>query len=172
MLRLFSVLVVVAFTLVLFISVSHAVDTNLKVGKYRVGINYSPLSACAVWDTADGYISRAANEAEYLDLSSKVFGLSMDDTVVSLEKITATRKLTDQEKVLCNELIVLDKTILKAVPSKSGTRRTKDMTATTYTTMRVPDTVLCEGEIIKKYQKNRNWYKVKDLNVTTLCGEY
>jgi len=62
--------------------------------------------------------------------------------------------------------------ILKAVPSKAGTRRTRDITATTYTDMRVPDTVECEGAIIKKYQTNKNWHKVQGLNVTTLCGEY
>jgi len=81
---------------------------------------------------------------------------------------------TTAQQAGCNEIkaAALPVKVLKAVPSTSGTRRTRDITATTYTDMRVPDSVLCIGEIVKKYQKNKNWYRVKDLDVTTLCGQY
>ncbi|MGR3221057.1 MAG: hypothetical protein ACUZ8H_14770, partial [Candidatus Anammoxibacter sp.] len=59
----------------------------------------------------------------------------------------------------------------KAVPSKSGTRPTRDIFAKDYIG-RVDDTVLCVGDIIKKYRKNQNWYKIQDMNLTTLCGKY
>lgn len=80
------------------------------------------------------------------------------------------------EQAACDKLRVaagaLSAKVLKAVPSSNGTRKTRDITATTYTSTRIPDSSLCEGAIIKKYQTNKNWYKVKDLNLTTLCGEY
>ena len=172
--RRLSTLFVLFFTLVLVITTCYAVDTNLKVGKYRVGVNYSPLSACAVW-IATGeikYTYRAVNAAEYLSVSSKVSGMAVDNAIINIEKIAITRKLTEQETAFCIEVTKLDATVLKAVPSKNGTRPTRDITATTYTKTRVADTSLCEGAIIKKYQTNKNWHKVKDLNLTTLCGKY
>lgn len=86
----------------------------------------------------------------------------------------APRNLTEIQKARCKDLMAFAKgTILKAVPSKSGTRRTRDATATNYTDMRVPDTVLCVGPIIKKYQKNKNWHIIKGIpDKTTLCGNY
>jgi len=82
--------------------------------------------------------------------------------------------LTPSQRIACDNLMKATiTTILKAVPSKNGTRPTRDLaTATIEQKLRVPDTVKCEGAIIKKYQKNRNWYKVVGLNVTTLCGAY
>ena len=171
--RRLSTLMVIIFTLVL-VSVAFAVDTNMKVGKYQVVINYSPLIACATWTDTSTNLSvyRAVNAVEYLALSKKVFGLSVDESTVELEKIAVTRTLTDVEKVFCKDVATLYSTTLKAVPSSTGTRRTRDITATTYTSTRIPDSSLCEGAIIKKYQKNKNWHKVQNLNLTTLCGEY
>ena len=100
--RRLSTLMVIIFTLVL-VSVAFAVDTNMKVGKYQVGINYSPLIACATWTDTSTNLSvyRAVNAVEYLALSKKVFGLSVDESTVELEKIAVTRTLTDVEKVFC-----------------------------------------------------------------------
>lgn len=177
--RRLSTLLVLLFTMTLVIvafNVSHASDTNIKVGKYRVGINYSPLSACAVWVDSTGYIFRAVNASEYLSISNKVLGLDVNSAVTAVEKIAVTRELTEQERTLCVEVVKLDLTALKAVPAPNGnppnTRKTKDITATTYTKIRVPDASLCEGAMIKKYRINQNWFKVKGLNLTTLCGEY
>ena len=81
--------------------------------------------------------------------------------------------MTFAQKLSCEKLMQAAKgTTLKAVPSSNGTRRTRDITAMTYTSIRVPDSSLCEGAIIKKYQRNKNWHKVVGLNLTTLCGEY
>lgn len=171
--RSLSTLFVIFFSIVLFISIAYAVDSNVKVGKYRVGVNYSPLKACAAWvDGSGNYVFRAVNATEYLKLSNDVFGLSVDEALAKLEKTTATRDLTIEETSLCIEVKDLDVTVLKAVPSKNGTRRTRDITATTYTDIRIPDTSLCEGAVIKKYQKNKNWHKVAGQNLTTLCGKY
>lgn len=171
--RKLSTLFVIFFSIILFISVAYAVDSNVKMGKYRVGINYSPLMACAVWVNSSGsYNFRAVNNTEYLKLSGDVFGLSVDKALLELEKITSIRALTPDENAFCIEVKKLDVTVLKAVPSSTGTRRTRDITATTYTKTRVPDSSLCEGVIIKKYQKNKNWHKVVGLNLTTLCGKY
>ena len=176
--RRLSTLFVFFFIMMFMVTVSYAVDTNIKIGKYRVGVNYSPLSACVVWIPVGEtkYVYRAVNTAEYLSVSSKVLGMAIDNAVINIEKIAVTRKLTEQELAFCIEVTKLDATTLKAVPAPNGippnTRRTKDITATTYTKTRISDTKKCEGIMVKKYQTNRNWYKVVGLNLTTLCGKY
>jgi len=107
-LRMLSVMAIFIFTIILFAGVSHAVDTNIKVGKYRVGVNYSPFSACAVWLDAGNYLGRAVDTAEYLALSKEVFGLSVLDAIARIEAIEVTRLLTGQEEALCLEMVALD----------------------------------------------------------------
>lgn len=183
MFRMYSTLTVIFFTLVLGIASVKAIDTNIKVGKYRVGINYSPLIACAVWPnepSPTGSISynfRAANSKEYLQLSISVLGFSISDMVKEFEKVPSTRPLTDTEKVFCKEIAQSDLTVLKAVPSKSRDRPTRKLDAITTTKFRVPDTVRCEGDMIKslyktRISKNDNWFKVVGLELSTRCGMY
>ena len=171
MVRMLSTLFVIFFTLIL-LTAAFALDSNVKIGKYRVGVNYSPLSACAVWPTPDGYLFRAANSTEYLKLSTSVFGLSVDDSVATLEKVAVTRPLTDQEKTLCNEIKALDATTLKVSKASSranppNTRPTYDITATTKTGNRVLEGTLCEGLPIKG-----KYHKIIDRNETAICEEY
>jgi len=61
-------------------------------------------------------------------------------------------------------------TKLKATPSVSGLRITRGLDAEP--PLEVPDTVECEGTEIKHYQENNSWYKIKGMNLTTLCGQY
>lgn len=197
MIRLYSTLAVVIVTLLLSMVSVKAIDTNIKVGKYRVGINYSPLIACAVWpsdlqvDTAivlspnstgstSGtlvnpvayYNFRAANAKEYLNLSLSVIGKNKDEIISIFEKADSSRLLTQVEKDFCIKVAQTDLTVLKAVPADSEDRPTRKLDAITKTKFRVPDSVLCEGAIIRKYRTNDNWHKVVGLELTTRCGRY
>jgi len=173
-LKLFSIFFVALFTIILFASSSYS-STDIVAGKYRVVIKESPKSICAVWinENTGKYIFRVANEIEYNKLSKEISGLSIDAAISVLENIQANRVITDKERLLCLEAKALDNKALKAVPSKTGERTSRDLeTALIKQKEKLSDKTHCEGPIIKKYQKNRHWRKAVGYNLAILCGVY
>lgn len=143
----------------------------------------SPLQAHDLWNVKSGN--------DWLITNGSICIVHEYDKEITHASIIPTRlsvsianydwqALTPSQKIACDNLMQATiTTVLKAVPIASGTRPTRDITATTYTKIRVPDTSLCEGVKVKHYAKpsdkytgGASWYKVVGLNLTTLCGEY
>ena len=104
-LKVLSILFVFALTMTLS-AIAVASGTFFKIDKYSVGINYSPLSACAVWidEPTNTYIYRYANAEEYISISSAIFGLTAQQALSRIETQEATRELTAEELDFCRRI--------------------------------------------------------------------
>jgi len=148
----------------------------MRVIKYILLLIALPVQAHDLWDVRDGNDWLITNGS--ICIITTYANTPVHSNVVPTRLSVSIANynwgaLTAKQKLACENLMKATiTTTLKAVPSSNGTRRTRDITAITYTSTRIPDTSLCEGAIIKKYQKNKNWHKVVGQNLTTLCGQY
>ena len=149
---------------------AHSTETTIKIGKYQVGLITSPLSGAAAWRSKNGFQCRYANSSELTLILDVIKKMSQETATEYIESLTITRPLTHIENQFCEKLYALF--ALVVAPSKNGSRPTRDIQALKYTGNRVASGTTCEGTLIKKYQKNKGWYKITGRNETALCGEY